>query len=77
MVVYVICLYFVFLIVRVKLCYFEFNVIIVILVFGIRYLKLFICRGVKLFVVLDGFFFFVKIVEKKNVRRVRLYRLED
>lgn len=50
----------------------------VILAFGTRYLKPFIRRGVKPFVVLDGFSLPAKIVEKKkNARRVRLHRLED
>ena len=50
----------------------------VILAFGTRYLKPFIRRGVKPFVVLDGFPLPAKIVgKKKNARRVRLHRLED
>ena len=51
----------------------------VILTFGTRYLKPFIRRGVKPFVVLDGFSLPAKIVEKKkkNARRARLHRLED
>lgn len=50
----------------------------VILAFGTRYLKPFIRRDVKPFVVLDGFSLPAKIVEKKkNARRVRLHRLED
>lgn len=50
----------------------------VILAFGTRYLKPFIRRGVKPFVVLDGFSLPAKIVEKKkNARRARLHRLED
>ena len=49
----------------------------VILAFGTRYLKPFIRRGVKPFVVLDGFPLPAKIVGKKNARRVRLHRLED
>lgn len=50
----------------------------VILTFGTRYLKPFIRRSVKPFVVLDGFSLPAKIVgKKKNARRVRLHRLED
>lgn len=50
----------------------------VILTFGTRYLKPFIRRGVKPFVVLDGFSLPAKIVgKKKKARRVRLHRLED
>ena len=67
MVVHAICLHFAFLTVRVKLCYSEFNVTTVILAFGTRYLKPFIRRGVKPFVVLDGFSLPAKIVEKKKM----------